>query len=316
MDNGEIAKHFVEELEQSSEHVKRDRLYYCRMFLDFAGDRPFSEWNKGLVKSFQRQLEGYQPTTQRKIYGIVKRVFDAAKAVHEAERTRLLSEVNPDDPTAVAEILKAMSLPGPTWDLGKRAAPRVQSADMERPSLSEEEIGAMVAAAKQGLLKPQEAAFLALASVYGLRRGELASIRPEHINYQKKTLFVLTEKGGEQREQLLADEIIPYLEEYGFRESPSPFQMSSIYLGIEHRASLEHRYNGGWHRFRRVLDTSLVDACQGIGQVPGELYAHFFLRWRLSSSMVERYYTKSPLEIDRRVLDVHPVVPLWREVKR
>lgn len=313
MDKSKIATRFEEELSNSSDHVKKSRLFYCKMFLDFAPE-DFSQWNKGLVNNFLKRLrgEGYSPGSTRNIYSITKRVFDAAKAVHESERTRLISEVNPSDSSAVAEILKAISLPGPSWDMGKRGAPRVESSDVVKPSLTLEEIGAMVEAVKHGLLEPPEVAYLALASVYGLRREELVRIRPEHIDYKKKTIFVLTAKGGEQRSQLLCDEVIPHLKAYDFQDTPSLFEMSKMYWRIEHKAGLVHKDGGGWHQFRRALDTELVDECNRLNQAPGELYAHFFLRWRLSSSMVEHYYSRSPLEIDARVLSVHPVVALWR----
>ena len=312
MDKKEIAHRFLEELSNSSEHVRKSRLYYCNMFLDFAPEN-FSDWNKALVNKFLRHLEveGYAPGSRRNVYGIVKRAFDAARAVHEAERTRLISEVNPSDTSAVAEILKAMSLPGPTWDMGKRAAPKVESKDVVKPAATLEEIGAMAGAAKRGALNEMEVAFLVMASVYGLRLGELIRIRPEHINYRKKTLFVLTEKGGEQRDQRLADELIPLLKACDWKGC-SPYQASQMFWQIEYKAGLLHKEGGGWHEMRRLLDTELVNACNGLEHVPGELYAHFFLRWRLSGSMVEHYYSRSPLEIDARVLSVHPVLPLWR----
>lgn len=313
MNKKAIIDRFLDELSNSTQHVKDSRGYYARKFLDFAPS-DLSQWNKGLVNDFLKRLkaEGYAPGTCRNLYGICKRCFDAAKAAHESERTKLISEVNPSDPTAVAEILKAMSMPGPVWDLGKRASPKVESRDMVRPSLTLEEIEAMVGAAKRGLLEPPAVAYLALASVYGLRREELIRVRPEHINYDSKVIFVMTAKGGEQRGQLLANEIIPYLKAYDFQANPSLFGMSQMYGRIEYKAGLVHKEGGGLHQFRRYLDTELVDACNQLDHVPGELYAHFFLRWKLSGSMVEHYYSRSPLELDARVISVHPVVALWR----
>lgn len=309
--NEAIIKHFEDQLSLSSEHTRKSRLFYCKMFLSFAGDRTFSEWNKTLVSEFLAELkrDGYSPGTISVVYGIVKRVFDSAKAVHEAERMRQISEVEPTDQTAVAQLIKAMSLPGPNWDMGKRSAPKVQSRDMLRPSRNLDEMAAMVLVAKP---VPAEAVYIALASIYGLRLGELLRVRAEHIDLRQKTIFVSTEKGGEQRDQLLCDEILPYLENYDFSVAYSPFTLSQLYYRIEAKAGLQHQEGGCWHTLRRALDTELVDACNQLGNTPGELYAHFFLRWRLSGSMVERYYSRSPLEIDAKVLSVHPVIPMWR----
>lgn len=306
----DIVEHFRSELSNSSEHTREGRVFYARKFLDFAGDRPLSEWNKTLVNEFLAQLrkEGYSPGTIRfSIYGIVKRVFDSAKAVHEAERTRLISEVDSNDPAAIAQLIKAMSLPGPTWDLGKRSAPRVEAEDMVKPAATLEQISAMVAAAKGGVLTPAESAYLGLSSVYGLRREELCRVQPEHLNFKKRTVYVMTCKGGEKRNQLLCEEIIPFLEKYGFAEQPSLWQMSAMYVRIATKAGLTLPPGSGWHSPRRFLDTELRDLC-------GELETKIFLRWRISSSseMVERYYSREPMVIDGAVIRVHPVVPLWR----
>jgi len=65
----------------------------------------------------------------------------------------------------------------------------------------------------------------------------------------------------------------------------------------------------GWHSGRRYLDTQLVKSC-------GELYAHIFLRWKISTSpdMEVRYFSEDPLEVDKVVLLEHPVVPLLQGV--
>jgi len=303
----EIVEHFLGELGQSSEHTQKSRLFYCQKFLAFAEGTPPSEWNKTLVMDFDKQLqkEGYSPGTRRSIYGIVKRVFDSARAVYEAERVKAISEVDPDDPAAVAQLIKVMSLPGPNWNLGKRSAPRVEAEDMVKPAATFGEMQGMIAA--RDVLTPAEKAYLSLGSVYGLRREELCRVRAEHLDFREKTIYVLTCKGGERRKQLLCDEVIPYLEEYGFKEQFSPYQMSAVYLRICAKAGFRPKEGSGWHSIRRYLDTELRDLC-------GELETKIFLRWRLSSSseMVERYYSRSPLEIDEVALSVHPIVPLWR----
>lgn len=304
-----IKQRFLAELSRSSEDTQKGHLAVCQKFLNFAGGRSLSQWNGSLVNEFLDQLkaEGYAPGTIRKAYSIVKRVFDSAKAVHEAERIRLISEANPDDPGAVAEILKALSLPGPTWDLGKRARPRVDSEDVVKLAATFEELEAMIAAAKNGSLPPGASPYLALSSIYGLRREELCRVAREHLNFDEKTIYVLTAKGGERRRQLLCNEIIPYLAEYDFKKQYSPWKMSELYRIISAKAGIELKDGSGWHGPRYYLVSALVDLF-------GELHAHIFLRWKISSSsaMVERYYSVDPLQIDRRILGGgHPLVPLW-----
>ena len=305
----EILDHFLSELSQSSEHTRQGRAFYAQKFLSFAGDRPLSEWNKSLVNDFLRQVrkEGYAPGTIRSVYGIVKRVFDSGKAVHEAEKTRLISEVDPNAAGAIAQLIKALSLPGPNWDLGKRSAPRVEAEDMVKPATTFEEMEIMIAAARDGILTSAEKAYLALSSIYGFRREELCRVRPDHLDFGKKTIYVLTCKGGERRNQLLCDEVIPYLQDYGFKEGISPYNMSAMYWRIMAKSGLKPKEGSGWHSNRRYLDTVLLDLC-------GELETKIYLRWKMSSSseMVQRYYSRDPLDVDDKVLSTHPLVPLWR----
>lgn len=282
----------------------------CDKFLTFAGDRSLSQWNGSLANEFLDQLraEGYAPGTIRWAYSIVKRTYDAAKAVYEQDRIQAIANVNPNDTSAVAEILKVLSLPGPTWSLGKRSSPRVSSIDVVKPALTNEEVQDMVKVAKEGKLGPDGAAFLAVASVYGLRREELVRIRPDDIEYERKTIYIRTCKGGEERNQLLAEALIPYIRRHDFSRQYSLFKLSELYRKVEQEAGIEHRDGAGWHSYRRYLNTALRDLC-------GELETKIFLRWRLSASseMVERYYTKNPLDTDRFVLEHHPVLEIWRE---
>lgn len=300
-----ILDQFSSELSHSSEHTLKDRVFYAKLFLDFASDQPFSAWNKQLVNDFLENLKKaeYAPGTIRKVYGIVKRVFDAAKVVHEQERTKLITEVDSNQPSAMADVLKAMALPGPTWDVGKRAAPKVESEDVHKPASTLEEISAMIAAVRNDT---EPAAYLSLSTILGLRRGELCSVSPEHFDFKKKTLYVLTEKGGEKRNQLLPDEIIPLLKDYGFTRQLNLRMMSSLYQRICYLANITPEPDSGWHSNRRFLDTILKPLVD-------PLDLKIFLRWKTSSSseMYERYYSEPALDVDRRVLEVHPVVPLW-----
>ena len=299
-----IREQFISEHSRCSSETLRTQLYWADRWLDFAGG---NHWDKNLVNKFRSKLEGegYAPLTVRTALGIVKRCFDAAQVVFEAERRKVIASVDPNDPSAVAQLLKTISAAGPTWDLGKRWMPRAESSDIIRPRLTLDEIGQMINA-RSSLELPQ-VCYLALGSIYALRRDELCQVRREHIDFDEKTIFINTVKGGEKRKQLLADEIIPYLKEYSFQWEYSPFMMSFMFKRICAKSGVENREGMGWHSFRRAINTLLVDRF-------GELQAHIFLRWRLSSSsaMELRYYSADPLEIDKAVLESHPVVPLWR----
>ena len=303
-----ILDRFISDLYNSNDKVKRSRSHYARMWLEFAGEPP---WSREVVLAFEKKLkdEGFAEGTVRQVYSIVKRVFDSAQAVAIEQQQKLIASIDPanPDPAMLATAIKALGTKVPTWDMGKRGAPKVTH--RHTPTLTLDQLTTMVTAARTDGFEPDQKAFLALSSVYGLRRGELAAIRPEHIDYKKKTLFVMTEKGGQQRPQLIADELLPVLQAFDFKRQYSDFDLSRMWHVIEQKAGLKHEPDTGFHSIRRYLDTALKDLW---GQ--DAMQVKIFFRWKTSSSadMSERYYHKDPLEIDREVCNKHPIVPLWR----
>ncbi len=268
----EILKRFDDDLWQSSDHTRASRLAYARKFLDFT-DRSPEEWDRSLVIRFMKKLdkEGYSKGTQRLFYTITKRVFDAA---------------------------------GAPWLMGKRGAPRVQPSDVLKPTLELEQVNTMVNAAKEGKLAPDETAFLALSTTLALRREELIRVEKQHIDYEKGQIYVMTCKGGIERYQLLAPEIIPYLRGHDFTRPYFLSTMSNLYRSIEIKAGIEHQNSAGWHSLRRALDTVLVQW--------NYIYCKIFLRWKLTGDMALAYVTLDPLKIDEKVYENHPFLPFWR----
>lgn len=309
MDKSEILTRFESDLWRSSASVRKARLFYARLFLDFAGDSA-EPWNKSTVINFLKWIERqeYSKGTCRQIYSITRRVFDAARAVADEGRQRAISSVDPDDPGAVRGILQALATPLPSWPMGKRDAPRVGSEDVEAPALSPEEVEAMIALAHDGQLSPSEAGFLAVATTFGPRREELLRIRPEHLNWKERTIYIDTCKGGEPRFHAIPSEIEQPLRAYGFGGTYSLFKLSRMYLTVEQRAGILHRPGAGFHSIRRRLDTCLIDRL-------GEVKTKVFLRWKLkaSSEMPRRYYTAEQAKIDAEVFEVHPFLYRWRQ---
>lgn len=306
MNKKTILDQFASELQRSSDHTRQSRVFYAEKFLEFAEDKPLSEWNKELVYSFLNQLkkEDYADGTIRHIYGIVKRVFDAASVVYEAEKRSLLSSVNPSDATAIAAILKVLAMPPLEWPMGKRGAPEVKEANVVAPALSVEDISKMIRAAKETRLQPAEAACVALSTTFGLRREELARIGPDDI--KDGTIFINTVKGGMTRIHQIPQLIIPFITGYDFTQVFSLYGLSSMYCRIENKSGVEHQYGGGWHSPRRTLDTLLMDRLPLVA-------VRLFLRWKIKSSteMAFHYYSKDLGLNDSEVFAVHPFLPLW-----
>jgi integrase len=300
-----ILERFQNDLYNSSDSVKKDRVHYARMWLDYAGDPP---WPREKITAFlanMRRQNYYSDGTVRKVYGIVKRVVDAAQAVAIDNQQKLIASIDPSNPDlkTIALAIKALGTRVPTWDMGKRAAPKITK--QNTPTLTLGGLKARIEAVKED--GGVEAGFLALSSVYGLRRGELQRIRPEDFDWDTSTLFVHTEKGGDQRKQLLASAIVPLLKECDFSRQYSDFGMSKIWWQIEQKAGIDHELDTNWHAARRYANTCLRE-------IWGEdaIQIKIFMRWRTSSGDIsDRYYHRDPLTVDSEVLARHPVVELW-----
>ena len=331
MEKSDILQRFMSELDRSSPQTQTLRRYWAEKFLKFAPS-DFAAWNKTLVNAYEKKLriEGYAPTTMRGMLGVVKRVFEAGTAVHEKNKQRIIQAVDPSDPTAVAEMIQAMQANGPDWDLGKRFLPKIQNSDMKRPAITDDEMGLMVEAAKSGKLSLGETCYLALGSIYGLRRGEICAVRQEDFDFDYPCFFVHTEKGGEQRKQLLAEPILPYLKKFDW-PAITPIRMSYTFKDVIcYKSGVLTRHKGtvarasapdgdaewlGFHAVRRYLDTIVRDALASDAKLnrDAQLITHIFFRWHLATGeMSNRYYTVDPLaHADPLVLEHHPVVKLW-----
>lgn len=305
-----ILERFLGDLHNSDDRVKNSRAHYAQMWLDYAGEPP---WTREMVWAFEKKLkeEGFSEGTVRQVYSIVKRVFDAAAVVAIDRQQKLIAEVDPSDPGATIAIIKALGTKIPRWDMGKRDAPEVKH--QNTPVTSIENLTAMVKAALHDGFEPPEKAFLGLASVYPMRRGELARIQPEDLHYDRHTIFLRTEKGGEEREQLLCDELVPILQAYDFRRRYSDFEVSKMWHVIESKTGLTHEPDSGWHSLRRLVVTTLRRTW-GQDSMQVKIFGH----WRMASSpeITDRYVHEDPLAVDREVLAKHPIVPLWRGVTR
>ncbi len=324
-----IRDYFLSELEGSSEQTQKVRLFWCQKFLRHVRNKPLSEWNKSVVRSFIRSLqkEGYAPSTVQYAFGVTKRVFNAAQKVHEKNRVQMISSVNfaaidVSDPTAVAQVMKSLgemqqaaSMPGPNWDLGKRSAPRVQKEDMKRPATEYESIVKMVGAARAGKLEVPQVAYLAIDTALGLRAGELRTIHQEHIDYDACTIWIDTEKDGEKRKCYLPPVLHPFIKPWDFHLEYSDYLIWKMFRDISSRSGVTLREHESWHAIRRYLETVIRDALASDPTVKrdAQLLTKIAFRYRLvsSSEMTDRYYSGKECEIDRLAWEHNPVIKLW-----
>jgi len=256
-------------------------LSYAKRFLDFASGR---ELDRKAVEDYLKVLrkQGYSDGTINFTFRVIKRVYDCN---------------------------------GIPWTFRRGEAPQIRESEVFAPALDPEDIGEMITAKDK--LTPQERAFLALSTTYGLRRTELASISPSDLDFNTNTVFIMTAHRGRQRYHIIPPEIKPYLEDYNFA-SMNQFEASTVFLSIEDKAGLQHIDGVGWHAIRRTVDTLLLD------KLPEATVADF-MRWKSRGIMPQRYYatrfvgrkggivlSKESRSVDEKVFEVHPFLPYWR----
>jgi len=211
------------------------------------------------------------------------------------------------------------------WPFRRGEAPQIGQRDENKPALDPELIKIMVNAAKSGKLHSDESAFLALSTVYGLRRQEMANLMASDVDLDNKTLFVATLKHGRERYHLIPPEIHPYLEAHDFNQVYSLTGMAQVFWRIVNNSGgLEKlkQYRLGWHSIRRtvlsVLHTSDLDPFS----------VHQFLRWKGGSegdlAMDARYHASSFIglegtkvvtleaEGDKDIFAKHPLLLMWK----
>jgi integrase len=252
--------------------VVRPRIRYIERYFDFCQSSGLEPFSRESVFEYRNHIlkDGYAASTARNMLNCVRRAFVIA---------------------------------GIPFPLGKRWLPTV--INLVRPTLTVEEVERLIKAAKQGLLSREQSFFLAMSSVYGLRREELRRLEKSDFDFHDKRVRIKTAKGGMQRLHVLPDPILPYLQEHKF-EQFTPFQLSVMWWDILRRAGIEGKPGSGWHSIRRSLDTKLIEVLP----LPT---VKSFLRWKLTSSseMALAYYSEDPESVDRKVFSVHPYLPFW-----
>lgn len=177
--------------------------------------------------------------------------------------------------------------------------PKLKDTRVIKPAMPKEDIIKMILTTNtRGTA--EEKTYLALSTTYGLRRAEMANLTPEDLDFEKKTIFIRTKKGGTPRSHLLPLPILNLLQQYDLGRAPSLSYLSLLFKRICRLANIEIEKGINWHTIRHRLLIELVDA--GFGEIPTKK----FLRWRYGESMPSYYYTKDQKEIDFEIFSKHP----------
>lgn len=176
------------------------------------------------------------------------------------------------------------------WPFNKGEAPVIHEGDVNQPAIDPEEgrilIQKMRAADSGHPVIAAAQTFLAISSVYGLRRTEMVNLRSKHINIPDRTLFIETLKHGIERYHLIPEPVIPYLEQYDFDVPRSENFIFILWYQIEYIAGVTSHVHGmNWHSFRRTIRTSLKD--NGVPDPDIEYFLNH--KTATSSNMALRY---------------------------
>lgn len=208
------------------------------------------------------------------------------------------------------------------WPFRRGEAPTVFELEEFRPALDPELIKQMIDAAKAGKLSQEHAFYLAVSTLYGLRRGEMASLDAAHFDPNVTVIYIETLKHGRQRYHVIPEEVKPYIVPMakGLRPCSVP-TINRRYHEIESALGIEHIKDTGFHAIRRSLLHFLIE------NGTTEMSAQDFLRWkRDGSNMARRYHNVNLVGtkqaqvgmgsadrlMDEEVFRTHPFLPMWR----
>lgn len=198
------------------------------------------------------------------------------------------------------------------WDFPKLSLRRISPDDIMRTILPKDQVASVILMGKS-LFKEHELCYLALSTVYGLRRSEMTKVEPEDFTqgtpyFPHGTIMIHTTHGGRVTTHLVPPEIAPYLQYFRHYE---PDSLTHMFHRLAQKVGLTTTKGFGWHSIRRSLATELIllDA--------SALNVLRFMRWSDASArgefgMLAIYAKRDQTRIDEAIFKVHPFLPYWR----
>lgn len=264
-------------LEQDlADKARSTRYNYLRWASLYLGAHPDpATWDKQSVESFLDQLKtnGLAAGTQEFAGCAVRRLFEVAGL----DKPRLRKRMTTADVYA-----------------------------QKRVSLSREECETAIRASLRSPW-PEQATMTALVSVYGMRSGEVAAMRPEYVDLKAGVLAIPTAKGGEPRLHGIPACLRPVLHPEHFPGHRSETEMWSWWRDLEKRAGIPRREHQGWHSLRRGLNRLLAEA--GVLDIDRRTWMGWSVR-----QMVDLYAMLPDRRLDEVIFARHPLLPVWAQL--
>lgn len=177
--------------------------------------------------------------------------------------------------------------------------PKIENTQIIKPALPKEDIIKLILSTASGGTA-EEKVYLALSTIYGLRRAEMANLSQQDLDFEENTIFIRTKKGGTPRKHLIPSQIFNLLCQHDFSRVPSTSYLSLLFKRISGLAQLKIEGGTSWHGIRHRLNIELIEA-----GLP-EITVLSFLRWKYKTSMAQYYYTPELKKLDKQVFTFHP----------
>ena len=220
-------------------------------------------------------------------------------------------------------IRRLYKLAGEPWPFKRWESPKIRELEVVALALPKETIRTMVHAARRGHCDPIDTLYLALSTVYGLRKAEMADLNAARFDLHSNIVYVETKKHGRERYHAIPQEILPIVREVAPHLGKTSAQnVGKAFLRIEESSGIQHTPSTGFHSIRRSLDHFLIEG----GAT--ELATRSFMRWkREKADQVRRYHhvrfagvdggvadmADSDRKQDGEIFKVHPFLPYWRD---
>ncbi len=272
-------------------------LDYCKG--DYSSDKVRDYWE-------YLEKEGYASGTVRLAMQIAKIAMRVGSEVHTAKMRDVARSINPSDPEANLKFLQTMAVGFPEWPLANREMPKVITRDKITPKFTDNEIRLIIEGAKSGTLNNMEAAFVAVASVFGFRKMEIAQMVNTDLDFDKQLISPPIEKGSNGVVHRIPTEILHILKAHDWDIYISDTGMWTLLNSIFDKCGIEKTPGLSWHAWRRALVTHLRETAG----LP-EIVVSRFIGWK-DKNVADGYYTRDTAELDAMVYEVHPILQMWR----
>ncbi|KKN16879.1 hypothetical protein LCGC14_0971410 [marine sediment metagenome] len=291
MDNNTLLEKYSKGLSSSG----KTRTLYMRFAEDFLNYAD-GEFSRGKIDGYIEHLRNQHEYSD----GSVNFAFRVARTLF----------------TRNGDVLKEA---GFEWPYRRGESPQIREDRIQAPALDPDTIEEAIVAVKEDG-SPEEKAFLAISTTYGLRRVEMVELDEHDVRLKDRTIHIATAKHGRERTHLIPEIIVPYLAGYDFSQKRSDYFIFALWYRIEYRIDFPHINQVGWHSIRRTLNTLLEPHVS-------RNTLNSFMRWkqRTSSDMSFRYSaikfvgkqgetTKvvgDALTGDNQVFKAHPFLEYW-----